>query len=151
MVLVHAPQLPGMGCLGEESSFFQAKLVIGRRNQAMRNASKALGIQIKNRWSWAPQALSYQNIAGGLASEMVGFLRSTETCKSSPPFRLVIIGNQGGVVFECEVGQDWEVQNPGPAGRVRRSHFPATALLTDGSLLTRTFLIERAPLADSSN
>jgi hypothetical protein len=117
----------------------------------MRNASKALGMRIKNRWSRTPQALSYQNIAGGLASEMVGFLRSTETHESSPPFRLVIIGNQGGVVFECEVGQDWEVQNLGPPGRVRRSHIPATALLTDGSLFTRTFLIERGPLADSSN
>jgi hypothetical protein len=43
------------------------------------------------------------------------------------------------------------VQNLGPTGRLRRSHFPATALLTDGALLTRTFLIERAPLASSSN
>jgi hypothetical protein len=117
----------------------------------MRNASKALGVRIKNRWSRTPQALSYQNIAGGLASEMVGFLRSTESRESSPPFRLVIIGNQGGVVFECEVGKDWEVENLGPAGRVRRSHFPATALLTDGSLFTRSFLIESAPLADRSN
>jgi len=117
----------------------------------MRNDSRGLGIGIKNRWSRAPQALSYQNIAGGLASEMVGLLRSPETRESSPPFQLIIIGNQGGVVFECEVGQDWEVQNLGPAEQVRRSHFPATALLTDGSLRTRTFLIERAPLADSSN
>jgi hypothetical protein len=43
------------------------------------------------------------------------------------------------------------VRNQGPAERLRRSHFPATALLTDGSLLTRTFLIERAPLANASN
>jgi hypothetical protein len=62
-------------------------------------------------------AWSYQNIAGGLASEMAGFLRSAESRESSPPFRLVIIGKQGGVVFECEVGQDWKVENLGPAGR----------------------------------
>jgi hypothetical protein len=90
-------------------------------------------------------AWSYQNIAGGLASEMAGFLRSAESRESSPPFRLVIIGKQGGVVFECEVGQDWKVENLGPAGR------GPTALLPDGSLFTHTFLIERAPLADSSN
>ena len=117
----------------------------------MRNTSKALGMGIKNKWPRPAQSLSYQSIAGGLASEMVGFLSSTESHESSPPFRLVIIGNHGGVVFECEVGEDWEVRNlGGPAGRLRRSHFPATALLTDGALLTRTFLIERAPLASSN-
>ena len=117
----------------------------------MRNTSKALGMGIKNKWPRAAQSLSYQSIAGGLASEMVDFLSSTESRGSSPPFRLVIIGNHGGVVFECEVGEDWEVRNLGPAGRLHRSHFPATALLTDGALLTRTFVIERAPLANSSN
>jgi hypothetical protein len=81
---------------------------------------------------------------------MVGFLSSTESHESSPPFRLVIIGNHGGVVFECEVGEDWEVRNLGSAERLRRSHFPATALLTDGALLTRTFLIERAPMASTN-
>ncbi len=29
------------------------------------------------------------------------------------------------------------------ASKVRDSHFPATALLTDSSFVTRTFLIER--------
>ena len=117
----------------------------------MRNTSKLRGAEPKNLRPRAANSLSYQNIAGGLASEMVDFLRCKETRKSSPPFRLVIVGNHGGVVFECEVGEDGEVRNQGPAERLRRSHFPATALLTDGSLLTRTFLIERAPLANTSN
>jgi hypothetical protein len=116
----------------------------------MRNTSKALGIGIKNKWPRTAESLSYQSIASGLASEMVGFLSSTESHESSPPFRLVIIGNHGGVVFECEVGEDWEVRNLGSAERLRRSHFPATALLTDGALLTRTFLIERAPMASTN-
>jgi len=116
----------------------------------MRNTSKLPGAETKNLRPRAANSLSYQNIAGGLASEMVDFLRCKETGKSCPPFRLVIVGNHGGVVFECEVGEDGEVRNQGPAERLRRSHFPATALLTDGSLLTRTFLIERAPLADAS-
>ena len=117
----------------------------------MRNTSKLPGAEPKNLRPRAAHSLSYQNIAGGLASEMVGFLRCTETRKSSPPFRLVIVGNHGGVVFECEVGEDGEVRNQGSAEQLLRSHFPATALLTDGSLLTRTFLIERAPLANTSN
>lgn len=117
----------------------------------MRNTSKVPGADLKNLRSRAAHSLSYQNIAGSLASEMVDFLRCNETRKSFPPFRLVIVGNHGGVVFECEVGEDGEVRNQGPAERLRRSHFPATALLTDGSLLTRTFLIERAPLTNTSN
>lgn len=117
----------------------------------MRNTSKLLGAEPKNLRPRAATSLSYQNIAGGLASEMVDFLRCTETRRSSPPFRLVIVGNHGGVVFECEVGEDGEVRSQGPVERLRRSHFPATSLLTDGSLLTRTFLIERAPLANTSN
>ena len=118
----------------------------------MRNTSKLPGAEPKNLRPRAANSLSYQNIAGGLASEMVDyFLRCNEPRKSSPPFRLVIVGNHGGVVFECEVGEDGEVRNQGPAERLRRSHFPATALLTDGSLLTRTFLIERAPQANTSN
>lgn len=117
----------------------------------MRNTSKLSAAELKNQRQRATHSLSYQNIAGGLASDMVEFLRSTATRQSSPPFRLVIIGNHGGVVFECEVGENWEVRNPGTGARLQRSHFPATALLTDGSLLTRTFLIERAPLSNSSN
>ena len=116
----------------------------------MRDISKLPGAELKNQRPRAAYSLSYQNIAGGLASEMVDFLRSTETRQSSPPFRLVILGNHGGVVFECEVGENWEVRNLGPTAWLQRSHFPATALLTDGSLLTRTFLIERPQLAYSS-
>lgn len=118
----------------------------------MRNTSKALGAGIKtdkNRWSRETHSMSYLNIAGSLALEMAGFLRSSEPHASQPPFRLVIIGNAGDVVFECEVGADWKVREWGLARKVRRSHFPATALLTDGALLTRTFLIEREPARPS--
>jgi len=117
----------------------------------MRNTSKLSPAELKNQRQRATHSLRYQSIAGGLASDMVDFLRSTATRPCSPPFRLVIIGNHGGVVFAGEVGENWEVRNPGPSARLERSHFPATALLTDGSLLTRTFLIERAALANSSN
>ena len=117
----------------------------------MRDISKLPGAELKNQRPRAAHSLSYQNIAGGLASEMVDFLRSTENRQSSPPFRLVILGNHGGVVFECDVGENWEVRSLGPTAWLQRSHFPATALLTDGSLLTRTFLIERAQMANSSN
>jgi hypothetical protein len=90
------------------------------------------------------RAMSYQQLAGGLADEMVGFIRPSEARKCSPPFKLVIIDKCGSVVFECKVSRDGKVRPFGLARRVRYSHFPATALLTDSSLVTRTFLIERA-------
>jgi hypothetical protein len=115
----------------------------------MRNPSKApLGAgnkTNKDKWSGAMHAMSYLNIAGGLASEMEGVLRAAGPRVSQPPFKMVIIGNAGDVVFECEVDADWKVRRWGMAHQVRRSHFPATALLTDGALITRTFLIEREP------
>jgi hypothetical protein len=67
----------------------------------MRDISKLPGTELKGQRPRAAHSLSYQNIAGGLASEMVDFLRSTGTRESSAPFRLVILGNHGGVVFEC--------------------------------------------------
>jgi hypothetical protein len=118
----------------------------------MRNASKVLGAGIKtnkSKWSSKMQSMSYLNIASRLTSEMVGFLRLSGLRESSAPFQLVLIGNHGDVVFECEVGEDWKVLRWGTLSRLRRSHFPATALLTDVSLVTRTFLIERDPLLAS--
>jgi hypothetical protein len=88
--------------------------------------------------------MSYQKLAGGLASEMAESIRSNEPRQFCAPFELVIVNADGAVVFECEVGEDWEVRHEGPVRIVRRSHFPATALLTDRSMLTRTFQIERA-------
>jgi hypothetical protein len=87
--------------------------------------------------------VSYQAIVGGLISEMARLVRNTETRKFSPPFKLVIIDNRGGVVFTGEVGRNGKLRRSGPLCRVRRSHFPANALITDGSLATRTFRIDR--------
>src|ERR1700732_5069706 len=92
----------------------------------------------------APAApVSYQAIIGALISEMARLVRATETRKFSPPFKLVIIDNRGGVVFTGEVGRNGKLRRSGPLCRVRRSHFPANALITDGSLATRTFRIDR--------
>jgi hypothetical protein len=88
--------------------------------------------------------VSYENLAGGLASEMAGLLRSTELRGFSPPFQLVILSRCGAVVFECEVTKDGEVRPWDFSQQMRRWHFPATVFLTDRSLVTRTFLIERA-------
>jgi hypothetical protein len=90
----------------------------------------------------APAPLSYQAIAGSLLSEMARLIRVTETRRFSPPFKLVIIDNRGGVVFSGEVGRNGKVRRSGPLCRVRRSHFPANALITDGSMAVRTFRIE---------
>ncbi|HEV1994372.1 MAG TPA: hypothetical protein VGR03_08580 [Candidatus Acidoferrum sp.] len=117
----------------------------------MKSTRRGFSTGNKNKWLPAMQAMSYQNIAGGLADEMMSFIRPSEPRKCSPPFKLMIIDRSGTVVFECKVGKDGNVRPFGLARRVRDSHFPATALLTDRSLLTRTFLIERATPSDSNN
>jgi hypothetical protein len=117
----------------------------------MRNTNKALGTAVKTKRLQAAEPGSYLNIAGNLALEMMRFIQPSESSRFCPPFELVIIGSHGAVVFKCEVGENWKVRSCGSERRVRRSHFPATALLTDRSLVTRTFLIERAPQTLSSN
>ena len=74
---------------------------------------------------------------------MMGFIRPSEPRKCSPPFKMIIIDKSGTVVFECKVSKDGKVRPFGLASKMRDSHFPATALLTDSSFVTRTFLIER--------
>lgn len=92
----------------------------------------------------AGQTVSYRNIAGGLAGEMMGFIQPSEPRKCIPPFKMVIIDRRGTVVFECKVSKDGRVKPMGLVRMVQDSHFPATALLTDSSLVTRTFRIEQA-------
>ncbi len=110
----------------------------------MKNTGSGLGTESKSKWHQAVEAMSYRNIAGGLADEMRGFIRPSEPRKCSPPFKMVIIDNCGTIVFECKVNKDGKVRPFGSARRVRYFHFPATALLTDSSFVTRTFLIEHA-------
>jgi hypothetical protein len=110
----------------------------------MKHTSSSLSEAAKNKSLRALQAVSYQNIAGGLADEMMGFIRPSEPRKCSPPFKMVIIDRLGTVVFECRVSKDGRVRPVGSARLVQDSHFPATALLTDSSFVTRTFRIEHA-------
>jgi hypothetical protein len=105
------------------------------------NASSKLGFDSARQE--APATVSYQAIIGSLISEMARLLHHTETRKFSPPFKLVIIDNRGAVVFTGEVGRNGKLRRSGPLCKVRRSHFPANALITDGSLATRTFRIDR--------
>jgi len=116
----------------------------------MKNTSSGLGTRIKNKWQQAVEAMSYRNIAGGLADEMMGFIRPSESRKCSPPFKMVIIDRCGTVVFECRVSKGGKVRPFGSARKVEYSHFPATALLTDSSFVTRTFLIESATAGNSN-
>ena len=106
------------------------------------NAAASEGARTKSQR--AAQEVSYQNIAGGLADEMMGFIRPSEPRKCHPPFKMVIIDQRGSVVFECKVSKDGRVRPMGMACVVQDSHFPATALLTDSSFVTRTFRIEQA-------
>src|SRR5229473_812839 len=75
----------------------------------MKNTGSGLGTGSKSKWHQAVEAMSYRNIAGGLADEMMGFIRPSETRKCSPPFKMVIIDNCGTIVFECKVSKDGKV------------------------------------------
>ena len=109
----------------------------------MKTANTSSKVRLGSTRHDAPAPVSYQAIIGGLISEMARLVRITETRKFSPPFELVIIDNRGGVVFTGKVGRNGKLLRSGPVCRVRRSHFPANALITDGSLATRTFRIDR--------
>jgi hypothetical protein len=117
----------------------------------MKNNSSGFALSSKNRWLTSLPAPNYKNIASGLADEMMGFIRPSEPRKCSPPFKMVIIDKRGTVVFECNVSKDGRVRPLGLVRKVRNSHFPATALLTDRSLVTRTFLIESETLGNGCN
>jgi hypothetical protein len=89
-----------------------------------------------------PEPITYQEIADGLVSEMADLLR-TECRKFFPPLELVIIDSRGCIAFAAQVDQDGKIRGSGPIRKLRRSHFPANALITDRSLATRTFRIDR--------
>ena len=69
----------------------------------------------------AGQTISYQNIAGGLADEMMGFIQPSEPRKCVPPFKMVIMDRRGSVVFECKVSRGGRVK---PVGLVRGTGIP---------------------------
>ena len=108
----------------------------------MKDAGSGLTEAIKNKSLRAIAAVSYQDIACGLAHEMMDLIRPCEHRKFSPPFKMLIIDSGGSVVFECRVSKDGKVRPVGLVPMVQDSHFPATALLTDSSFVTRTFRIE---------
>jgi hypothetical protein len=116
----------------------------------MKDTGRGLGTGIQNKWQEA-DTMSYRNIAGGLAGEMIGFIRPGEARKCSPPFKMVIIASCGAVVFECKVSKGGKVRPFGSTRKVEHSHFPDTALLTDSSFVTRTFLIESATSNSGNN
>jgi hypothetical protein len=110
----------------------------------MRTTNKAANPVTKKQWTPKAHRVSYQQLAGGLAAEMADCIRTGRAREFCAPFQLVIVDLQGAIVFQGEIGEDWSVRHDGRARIVRRTHFPATALLTDRSLQTRTFQIERA-------
>lgn len=114
------------------------------KEQEMRHTRGAAAVRGRGQRPVAAKRMSYEQLAAGLAFEMAECVLSCEAREFCAPFELVIVDSLGAVVFECEVGEDGRVWHDGRTRVVRRSHFPATALLTDRSLVTRTFQIERA-------
>src|SRR5260370_38396996 len=96
----------------------------------MRNTSSVSSTGVKNKWTPAMQAMSYQSLAGGLADEMMGFIRPSEPRKCSPPFKMIIIDKSGAVVFDCKVSRAGKVRPFGLATKVGASQFRAPHWLT---------------------
>ena len=94
----------------------------------------------------ALEPISYQAIIAGLVSEMAYLIRTTETRPFSAPFNLVMLDNRGCIAFAGQVDQEGKMRPSGPFRKVRRSHFPVSAFITDRSLVTRTFRIDHAAL-----
>jgi hypothetical protein len=117
----------------------------------MKPTSGGFSEESKDKSLRARQTVSYQNIAGGLADEMMGFIQPSEPRKCVPPFKMVIMDRRGTVVFKCRVSKGGRVKPVGLVREVQESHFPATALLTDSSLVTRTFRIEQTTPVSLNN
>jgi len=91
------------------------------------------------------QILSGKALVSSLVSEMARLIRTTEARKWSPPFKLVIVDNRGCVALSCGVQWDGKVRPSNDFRKLRRSHFPANAFLTDGALCIRSFVSDRPP------
>jgi hypothetical protein len=94
-----------------------------------------------------PDSLTYISLVSGLLSEMALMIRATETRIFEPPFNLLILSHQGVVVFSGRVSRNGRLRRSSPSLKIRRSHFPANAVITDGANTVRTFRIDRPPLA----
>jgi hypothetical protein len=100
-------------------------------------------VDIRSTRREAMEPVTYQEIADGLVSEMADLLLPRESGKFWPPLKLVIIDSRGCVAFTGQVDRDGKMRTAGPVRKLRRSHFPANAWITDRSLATRTFRIDR--------
>ena len=107
----------------------------------IRNRSFELNARISPRAQC--DSRSYTSIVDGLLYEMATMVRATETRAFDGPFKLLILSNQGVVVFSGEVARNGRLRCSSPTFKIRRSHFPANVVITDGSNAVRTFRIDR--------
>jgi hypothetical protein len=110
----------------------------------MKRVSKLVRMGARKMWPRTSQSTGHAAVIDELISEMVRLMGPAEARTFSPPFELVIIGNRGCVAFAGKVDRDGEMRPSGPLRKLRRSDFPANALITDRSLATRTFRIDCA-------
>jgi hypothetical protein len=101
-------------------------------------------VDVPGRRRETSEPVTYQEIADGLVSEMTDLLLSKDSGRFSAPLELVIVDSRGCVAFSGQADRDGKMRAAGPVRRLRRSHFPANAWITDRSLATRTFRIDRA-------
>lgn len=110
----------------------------------MKQFSRSAKTNSRRSRSQTTRPANYEPVIDGLVSEMARLIDTTELRTFAPPFELVIIGNRGCVAFAGQVDRDGEIRSSSPLRKLRRSDFPANALITDRSLATRTFRIDCA-------
>jgi hypothetical protein len=110
----------------------------------MKKLSRSARTGTRKMWRQTNRTARHKSVIDDLISEMARLVSPTEHATFSPPFELVIIGNQGCVAFAGKVDRDGEMRPSGPLRKLRRSDFPANALITDRFLATRTFRIDCA-------
>jgi hypothetical protein len=110
----------------------------------VKQLKRSLRSAVRNTPKRRPALSGYQEIVDGLIDEMTRLIRATESCKFSRAIKLVIIGNRGRVAFSGQVDENGKMVASGPQRQLKRSDFPANALVTDQSLSIRTFRIDCA-------
>ena len=110
----------------------------------MKRLNRSARTGVSRVWRRMSKPAGYEAVIDDLISEMARLVGPSEPCTFSPPFELVIIGNRGCVAFAGKVDHDGEMRASSPLRKLRRSDFPANALITDRSLATRTFRIDYA-------
>lgn len=80
----------------------------------MRYGRKARGPRGGGQWPHPLRRISYDKLAEDQVFEMAECVHSQDACELCAPFESVIIDPYGAVVFQYEIGEDWQVRHNDP-------------------------------------